>query len=83
MTDEPFDTADDVDSIIYRLEPGEDGYDLRARRVVVFINNAEYVRASYADERGQRRVVSGSLGSVVSRLREVGYLVEVAESGER
>jgi hypothetical protein len=82
MADEPIETADDVDSIIYRLEPSENGYDMRAERVVLFINKAEFVRASYADEHGRVRVVSGSLDTVVSRLRAVGYLVQVAEADE-
>jgi len=77
LIDQPFDQAADVTSISVRLHPLDVGFDLRAEGIVCEIDcSGPELRASYSDERGERRIVSGASREVIARLRAVGYKVQ-------
>src|SRR5690606_34313458 len=73
-----FEAAGDVTSIKNRLHPIDVGFDLRTlgMSAEVHCTDGEDMRASYADEDGNRRVVQGPRREVIARLREVGYDVQ-------
>lgn len=73
LTDIPFDDAPNVSAIRYRLHPLDVGFDLRTERIAVAIDCTGDVRVSYADQSGERRVMSGPVIEVVEALRAIGY----------
>lgn len=73
VSDVPFAAAADVGSIVYRLHPLDVGFSLRGEQIPVQIGSEDPLRVSYADEHGDRRVVSGPRALVLRRLRAVGY----------
>ncbi len=74
--DVPFEAAPDVGSIEHRLAPLDVGFDLRAQGgMAIDLGCEERLRVSYADERGERRVMSGPRAEVVARLEGLGFRV--------
>lgn len=77
-----FDAATDVGSLRYRLHPIDVGWSIKAEDVTVKIHQTDQLRVSYEASNGDRRVISGPLLAVVSRLRKAGYVIDVvAEEG--
>lgn len=72
--DGDFDDAGDVRSIRWRLHPLDVGFDLRAERMTVSLEDDIYPRVSYAED-GARRVIAGPRALVIARLRAAGYEV--------
>lgn len=82
VSDVPFEEAADVGSIVYRLHPIDVGFSLRAEQIPVQIGPEDPLRVSYADDRGDRRVISGPRALVLRRLRAVGYRCEARDAME-
>lgn len=77
LIDQPFDRATDVTSIAVRLHPLDVGFDLRAECITTVVDcTGPSLRVSYADRRGERRVMSGPRRAVIQRLRDLGYSVQ-------
>ena len=78
ITDVPFDLADDVGSIRYRLHPLDVGFDLRDEGMVVAVAAGDDpLRVSYPGAQGERRVIEGPAQAVLRRLRARGFRFEV------
>jgi len=78
ITDIPFDVAEDVTSIGYRLHPLDVGFDLRVQEMAVAVARADDpIRVSYPDREGKRRVISGPQDVVLRRLRRLGFQFHV------
>lgn len=75
VSDVPFEEAADVGSIVYRLHPSDVGFSLRGEGIPVQIGPEDSLCVSYADEHGDRRVISGPRVLVLRRLRAVGYRI--------
>lgn len=74
--DTAFDEAGNVGDIQYRLHPLDVGFDLRGEKMPIRVALDEpTLRVSYADRAGDRRVMYGSTGEVVAKLRKLGYKV--------
>jgi len=77
LTIEPFDKADDVDTIPYRLHPIDVGFDLRIHNTSVAVSaDDDPLRVSYP-KAGERYVVSGPQSEVIEYLRGLGFTFEV------
>ncbi len=77
ITDIPFESGRDVESIKYRLAPLDVGFDLRVQGVAVEIDPADDpIRVSYSTAQGiagERRIAEGPRVEVLKRLRQAGY----------
>lgn len=73
VRDVPFEEASDVTAIPCRLHPLDVGFDLRAEGVAIALPAGEVLRVSYADEGGERRVMSGPREAIRRRLQRLGY----------
>lgn len=83
ILDIPFDDADDVGSIEYRIALIDVGFDLRAEDMAVAVDPSDDpLRVSYATLSGERRVIAGPQSEVLEHLRAHGYRFVRAEAKE-
>ena len=74
LVDVPFESAENVGEITYRLHPIDVGFDLR-RGMQVQVAMAPVLRVSYAREDDERRVAEGPFDEVVALLHRNGYRI--------
>ncbi|MDL1863275.1 hypothetical protein FBR04_19930 [Betaproteobacteria bacterium PRO7] len=81
--DIPFDAAQDVRAIAYRLAPIDVGFDLRGEGIPVQVRAIDDpIRVSYADAQGQRRVIEGPQRDVLRALEAQGYRFVIVDGGQ-
>lgn len=75
LRDVPFEVAEDVGSIRYRLHPLDVGFDLREQCTAIEFGDEPEIRVSYPAEDHERRVMSGPRALVIARLEELGFRI--------